>query len=215
MSSPEPLIFLVDDDDSFREALRRLLTSAGLRVEAFPTAQAFLDARRPEVPGCLVLDVDLPGLGGLDLQRELRAVDATLPIIFLTGHGDIPMSVRAMKAGAVEFLTKPVRQEDLLGAIRQAIERDRVEREQRAELARLRGRYALLTAREREVMARIVVGLLNKQIAAEFGTLESTVKEQRARVMKKMQADSFAQLVRIAARLEISRGARLPDIPGR
>ncbi|MFZ0008491.1 MAG: response regulator [Steroidobacteraceae bacterium] len=205
MSSPEPLIFLVDDDDSFREALRRLLTSAGLRVEAFPTAQAFLDARRPEVPSCLVLDVDLPGLGGLDLQRELRAVDATLPIIFLTGHGDIPMSVRAMKAGAVEFLTKPVRQEDLLGAIRQAIERDRVEREQRAELAQLRGRYALLTAREREVMARIVVGLLNKQIAAEFGTLESTVKEQRARVMKKMQADSFAQLVRIAARLEISR----------
>lgn len=205
MSSPEPLIFLVDDDDSFREALRRLLTSAGLRVEAFPTAQAFLDARRPEIPSCLVLDVDLPGLGGLDLQRELRAVDATLPIIFLTGHGDIPMSVRAMKAGAVEFLTKPVRQEDLLGAIRQAIERDRVEREQRAELAQLRGRYALLTAREREVMARIVVGLLNKQIAAEFGTLESTVKEQRARVMKKMQADSFAQLVRIAARLEISR----------
>lgn len=215
MSSPEPLIFLVDDDDSFREALRRLLTSAGLRVEAFPTAQAFLDAKRPEVPSCLVLDVDLPGLGGLDLQRELRAVDATLPIIFLTGHGDIPMSVRAMKAGAVEFLTKPVRQEDLLGAIRQAIERDRVEREQRAELAQLRGRYALLTAREREVMARIVVGLLNKQIAAEFGTLESTVKEQRARVMKKMQADSFAQLVRIAARLEIPRGARLPDTPSR
>ncbi|MFZ1904221.1 MAG: response regulator [Steroidobacteraceae bacterium] len=215
MSSPEPLIFLVDDDDSFREALRRLLTSAGLRVEAFPTAQAFLDAKRPEVPCCLVLDVDLPGLGGLDLQRELRAVDATLPIIFLTGHGDIPMSVRAMKAGAVEFLTKPVRQEDLLGAIRQAIERDRVERAQRAELADLRGRYALLTAREREVMARIVIGLLNKQIAAEFGTLESTVKEQRARVMKKMQADSFAQLVRIAARLEISHGARLPDTPGR
>ncbi len=215
MSSPEPLIFLVDDDDSFREALRRLLTSAGLRVEAFPTAQAFLDARRPEVPSCLVLDVDLPGLGGLDLQRELRAVDATLPIIFLTGHGDIPMSVRAMKAGAVEFLTKPVRQQDLLGAVGQAIERDRAERVQRAELAQLRGRYALLTAREREVMARIVVGVLNKRIAAEFGTLESTVKEQRAQVMKKMQAHSLAQLVRIAARLEISRGARLPDTPGR
>ncbi|MFZ1100806.1 MAG: response regulator [Steroidobacteraceae bacterium] len=215
MSSPEPLIFLVDDDDSFREALRRLLTSAGLRVEAFPTAQAFLDARRPEVPSCLVLDVDLPGLGGLDLQRELRAVDATLPIIFLTGHGDIPMSVRAMKAGAVEFLTKPVRQQDLLGAVGQAIERDRAERVQRAELAQLRGRYALLTAREREVMARIVVGVLNKRIAAEFGTLESTVKEQRAQVMKKMQAHSLAQLVRIAARLEIPRGARLPDTPGR
>jgi FixJ family two-component response regulator len=205
MSGPESMIFLVDDDDSFRGALRRLLTSAGFQVEAFPTAQAFLAARRPDVPCCLVLDVQLPGLGGLDLQRDLHAADAMLPIIFLTGHGDIPMSVHAMKAGAVEFLTKPVRQQDLLDAIRQAIERDRADRLQRNELAQLRHRYALLTAREREVMARIVVGHLNKQIAADFGTLESTVKEQRAQVMKKMQAASFAQLVRLAARLEISR----------
>ena len=205
MSGPDSMIFLVDDDDSFRGALRRLLTSAGFQVEAFPTAQAFLAARRPDVPCCLVLDVQLPGLGGLDLQRDLHAADAMLPIIFLTGHGDIPMSVHAMKAGAVEFLTKPVRQQDLLDAIRQAIERDRADRLQRNELAQLRHRYALLTAREREVMARIVVGQLNKQIAAEFGTLESTVKEQRAQVMKKMQAASFAQLVRLAARLEISR----------
>ena len=204
MSDPESIIFLVDDDDSFRGALRRLLTSAGFQVEAFPTAQAFLAASRPDVPCCLVLDVQLPGLGGLDLQRELRAADAMLPIIFLTGHGDIPMSVHAMKAGAVEFLTKPVRQQDLLDAIRQAVERDCADRLQRNELAQLRHRYALLTAREREVMARIVVGQLNKQIAAEFGTLESTVKEQRAQVMKKMQATSFAQLVRLAARLEIS-----------
>jgi FixJ family two-component response regulator len=205
MSGPESMIFLVDDDDSFREALRRLLTSTGFQVEAFPTAKAFLAARRPDVPCCLVLDVQLPGLGGLDLQRELHAADAMLPIIFLTGYGDIPMSVHAMKAGAVEFLTKPVRQQDLLDAIRQAIERDSADRLQRNELAQLRRRYALLTAREREVMARIVVGQLNKQIAAEFGTLESTVKEQRAQVMKKMQAASFAQLVRLAARLEISR----------
>jgi FixJ family two-component response regulator len=205
MSGPESMIFLVDDDDSFREALRRLLISAGFQVEAFPTAQAFLAARRPDVPCCLVLDVQLPGLGGLDLQRELHAADAMLPIIFLTGYGDIPMSVHAMKAGAVEFLTKPVRQQDLLDAIRQAIERDGADRLQRNELAQLRRRYAQLTAREREVMARIVVGQLNKQIAAEFGTLESTVKEQRAQVMKKMQAASFAQLVRLAARLEISR----------
>ncbi|HEY0800764.1 MAG TPA: response regulator [Steroidobacteraceae bacterium] len=204
MSSPQPVIFVVDDDDSFREALRRLLKAAGFKVEAFPTAQSFLVAQRPDVPSCLVLDVQLPGLGGLDLQRELRAVGAMLPIIFLTGHADIPMSVQAMKAGAVQFLTKPVRQSDLLGAIRQAIERDSMERVQRKELAQLRRCYAQLTARERDVMAGIVVGQLNKQIAGEFGTLESTVKEQRAQVMKKMQATSFAQLVRIAARLEIA-----------
>jgi FixJ family two-component response regulator len=203
-SRPEAIVFVVDDDDSFREALQRLLASAGFKVEAFRTAQAFLAAKRPDVPSCLVLDVQLPGLGGLDLQRELRALDVTLPIIFLTGHGDIPMSVHAMKAGAVEFLTKPVRQQDLLGAVRQAVERDALEGERRNELVQLRDRYSRLTAREREVMARIVVGRLNKQIAAEFGTLESTVKEQRAQVMKKMQVTSLAQLVRIAARLEIS-----------
>ncbi|HEX4152244.1 MAG TPA: response regulator [Steroidobacteraceae bacterium] len=204
MSTPEPIVFLVDDDDAFREALHRLLRSAGFQVEAFATARGFLAAKRPDLPGCLVLDVQLPGLGGLDLQRELHATGETLPIIFLTGHGDIPMSVHAMKTGAVEFLTKPVAQEDLLRAVGQAVERDAVQRVQHNELVQLRRRYALLTAREREVMERIVVGRLNKQIAAEFGTLESTVKEQRAKVMKKMQVTSLAQLVRIAARLEIS-----------
>jgi FixJ family two-component response regulator len=179
-----------------------LLVSAGLLVESFSTAQAFLAAQRPDRPACLVLDVQLPGLGGLDLQRELRAADVMLPIIFLTGHADIPTSVHAMKAGAVEFLTKPFKQHDLLAAIRQAVERDTLARAQRGELAELRRRYSLLTPREREVMAGIVVGRLNKQIAAEFTTLESTVKEQRAQVMKKMQASSLAQLVRIAARLE-------------
>ena len=203
MSSPKhPIVFVVDDDDSFREALHRLLVSAGFLVESFPTAQAFLAAKRSDVPACLVLDVQMPGLGGLDLQRELRAADVMLPIIFLTGHGDIPTSVHAMKAGAVEFLTKPFKPQDLLTAIRQAVERGVQERAQREELAELRRRYSLLTPREREVMAGIVVGRLNKQIAAQFATLESTVKEQRAQVMKKMQATSLAQLVRIAARLE-------------
>ncbi|PYQ03016.1 MAG: DNA-binding response regulator [Acidobacteria bacterium] len=204
MTSDAPVVFVVDDDSSVRDSLRRLITSVGFLVEVFPSAQAFMRARRPDAPGCLVLDVRLPGLSGLDLQRELADTDAALPIIFLTGHGDIPMSVRAMKAGAVEFLTKPFREQDLLDAIRHAIERDRALRTERQELTELRGRYASLTRRERDVLARIVAGLLNKQIAGELGTTEATVKEQRAHVMQKMTAGSVAELVRFASRLGIT-----------
>ena len=206
MSSPEPIVFVVDDDASVRDSLRRLITSVGLKVEVFPNARAFLTGLRSDTPGCLVLDVRLPGLSGLDLQRELAESDAALPIIFLTGHGDIPMSVQAMKAGAVEFLTKPFRQQDLLEAIRGALERDRTMRTERRKRAELRGRYASLTPRERDVMGRVVAGLLNKQIASELGTSEATVKEQRGHVMTKMRATSVAELVRIASRLGISVG---------
>jgi FixJ family two-component response regulator len=204
MSSDAPVVFVVDDDEPFRAGLCRLLSSVGVLVKSFATAAEFLAVQRPASPACLLLDVDLPGLSGLDLQSELLASNAMLPIIFLTGHGDIPMSVRAMKAGAVEFLTKPFRQEDLLDAINLAIERDRLGRAERQELAELRRRYQRLTARECEVMERLVAGKLNKQIAAEFGTGEVTVKEQRAKVMLKMQAASFAELVRFAVRLEIA-----------
>jgi len=162
------VVFVVDDDAAFRNSLRRLITSAGFTVEVFPGARAFLDTQRPDAPGCLVLDVRLPGLSGLDLQRELVETDAELPIVFITGHGDIPMSVRAMKAGAVEFLTKPFRAQALLDAIRTAIERDRTMRAERRERAELRRRYASLTPRERDVLERIVAGLLNKQIAGEL-----------------------------------------------
>jgi len=208
MRAEGPVVFVVDDDRSMRESLRRLLTSVGMTVEVFPTAQAFLGASRKDVPGCLILDVRLPGLSGLDLQRELANTNATLPIIFLTGHGDIPMSVRAMKAGAVEFLTKPFREQDLLDAIRQAIERDRIARAERHELAELRRRYDTLTPRERDVMAGVVAGLLNKQIAADLGSAEATVKEQRGQVMLKMQTGSVADLVRSASRLGIGPSGR-------
>jgi FixJ family two-component response regulator len=207
--NPEkPIVFIVDDDRDVRDSLRRLLTSVGLIAEVFDTAQAFLTARRPDAPSCLVLDVRLPGLSGLDLQRELAAADISVPIIFLTGYGDIPMSVRAMKAGAVEFLTKPFREQDLLDAIRHAIDRDRLARAERRELAALRHRYGLLTPRERDVVAGVIAGLLNKQIAAELGTSEVTVKEQRGHVMQKMQVGSVAELVRAAARLGIAPAAR-------
>jgi FixJ family two-component response regulator len=208
MSSEAPVVFVIDDDVSMREALRNLLRSVGLRVETFETAREFLTSQRPDAPGCLVLDVRLPGLSGLDLQRELAKSDIKVPIIFITGHGDIQMSVRAMKAGAVEFLVKPFRDQDLLDAVQQAIQRDREARAERRELAGLRERYGSLTAREREVMALVVRGLLNKQIAGELGATEATVKLHRGRVMHKMQAESLAGLIRMAAKLEIPEANR-------
>jgi FixJ family two-component response regulator len=201
MTEKEPVVFIVDDDSAVLEALSSLVRSVGFGVQTFASAHEFLRGQRADAPGCLVLDVQLPGLSGLDLQRELIGADIQIPIIFITGHGDIPMTVRAMKAGAVEFLTKPFRDQDLLDAIQQAIGRDRVSRQERAEVAELRERFQLLTPREREVMQRVVEGLLNKQIAAELGTSEVTVKLQRGQVMQKMQAGSLADLVKMASKL--------------
>ena len=186
-----------------RESLQNLLWSVGLRVEAFASAQEFLRSTRPDVPACLVLEVRLSGLSGLELQQRLAEVDLAMPIIFITGHGDIPMTVQAMKAGAVEFLTKPFRDQDLLDAIQQALEHDRKTREQRAEIEKLRSRLDSLTPREREVMGLVVAGLLNKQIAGELGTSETTIKIHRHQVMEKMGAGSLAELVRMADRLGI------------
>ena len=203
MREPDPVVFVVDDDASLRHALTNLLRSVGLRVETFGSAREFLAGPRPDAPGCVVLDVRLPGLSGLDLQRELAAAQIDLPIIFITGYGDIPMTVQAMKAGAVEFLTKPFRDQDLLDAIQQALARDRVAWRQRAALAAVRQCYDRLTPREREVMRFVVAGWLNKQIAAELGTSEIMVKVHRGQVMRKMQAASVADLVRMAAQLRI------------
>ena len=203
MKHADAIVFVVDDDSSIREAIESLVRLAGLRVESFGSAQEFLQAERPDLPGCVVLDVELPGLSGLDLQRELAAHGIKLPIIFITGYGDIPMSVRAMKAGALEFLTKPFRDQDLLDAIQQALERDRAARRHSGEIAELRQRFEALTSREREVMNTVVAGMLNKQIGFELGISEVTVKIHRGRVMTKMGAQSLADLVRMTERLEL------------
>ena len=201
MSTVPPLIRVVDDDESVRRSVGDLLRSVGLSVAAYASAQDFLADDQAEAPGCLVLDVHLPDLTGFDLQRKLADTQRSLPIVFLTGMGDIPMSVRAIKSGAVEFLTKPFDTQVLLQAVRQAIETDRAERLERRRLGELQGRYNSLTPREREVMQRVISGRMNKQIAAEFGTTEPTVKEQRAQVMQKMQAESLVALTLIASRL--------------
>jgi FixJ family two-component response regulator len=198
------IVFVVDDDSSIREAIKSLVSLVGLRVETFGSAQEFLRNERPDLPGCVVLDVEMPGLSGLDLQDELAAHGIKLPIIFITGHGDIPMSVRAMKAGATEFLTKPFRDQDLLDAIHQAVEHDRAARQHSREVADLRDRFEALTSREREVMSLVVAGWLNKQIGFELKISEITVKIHRGRVMSKMGAQSLADLVRMTERLEIT-----------
>ena len=203
MPETQAIVFVVDDDASVREALQRLVRSAGLKVEAFASAEEFLKRARTEEPSCLLLDVRLPDLSGLDLQRRMVEANTEMPIVFITGHGDIPTTVRAMKAGAVEFLTKPLVEGDVLESIQHAIARDRAVRGHHAEMADLRARYASLTPREEEVMAWVVSGLLNKQIAGELGISEETVKVHRGHLMRKMAADSLAELVKMSARLGI------------
>jgi FixJ family two-component response regulator len=197
-----PTICVIDDDVSVRDAVERLAISVGLRAETFESVQDFLRKTPPGGPNCFVLDVRLPGLSGLEFQRELTSLGISSPIIFITGHGDVPMSVQAMKAGAVEFLTKPFRDQDLLDAIQQALERDRTLRRQRSEVAAIQRRFDMLTARERQVMRLVVAGKLSREIAAELGTSEITVKVQRSHVMRKMEAESVSDLVRMAEKLE-------------
>jgi FixJ family two-component response regulator len=204
MTDSDPFVFVIDDDEAVRDAVRKLIASVGLRVETFGSTGEFLSRKRPEAPACLVLDVRLPDVSGLEFQRDLAEANIHIPIIFITGHGDVPMTVRAMKAGAVEFLTKPFRGQELLDAIQEAIARDRAAWSERAQMAELRARYDTLTAREKEVMTLVVSGLLNKQVGAELGTSELTIKTHRGRVMQKMGADSLADLVRMGERLKPS-----------
>jgi FixJ family two-component response regulator len=203
MVEPAPVVFVVDDDASVRRAIKRLVESVGLQVELFGSATEFMSSQRPDAAGCLVTDIRLPGISGLDLHRELVKADDEIPTIFITAHGDIPMTVRAMKAGAVEFLTKPFRDQDLLDAIQVALGRDCVRRERQAEMATLRERLESLTPREREVLPLVVSGLLNKQVAAAIGTTEATVKVHRSQLMRKMGADSLPELVRMAEKIGI------------
>jgi FixJ family two-component response regulator len=202
MSEPLSAIFVVDDDPSVRRAVKRLVESVGLHVESFESAPEFLQATRPDIPSCLILDIRLRGVSGLDFHRQLVEAEIHIPVIFITAHGDIPITVRAMKAGAVEFLTKPFRDQDLLDAIQVAIKKDRTRREHESEISKLQKRYELLTSREREVVAMVIAGMLNKQIAAQLGTAENTVKVHRSRAMEKMQAQSLADLVRMLGKLQ-------------
>jgi FixJ family two-component response regulator len=204
MKPADAMVYVVDDDTSMREALSSLIRSVGLHVAVFSSAQEFMLHQRPDAAACLVLDVRLPGLSGLDLQRELASSDVRIPIIFITGHGDIPMSVRAMKAGAAEFLPKPFREQELLDAIRLALERDESARDERAQVAEIRRRYDTLTEREREVIGPIVKGLLNKQVAASLGISEITVKVHRRHIMEKMGAKSLPEVVRMSERLALA-----------
>jgi FixJ family two-component response regulator len=201
-SAGVPTVFIIDDDRGMRQAVQDLVESVGLRAESFATALEFLSRQTPSEPSCLVLDVRLPQMSGLDFQRRLTEIGLQIPIIFITAHGDVPMSVRALKSGAVEFLTKPFRDQELLDAIQQALQRDRAAREQQAEVAGLHGRYEALTAREREVMGLVVSGMLNRQIASQIGASEATVKIHRGNVMQKMHAGSLIDLVRIADKLK-------------